>query len=479
MTRLTLPRIVFAILFSNAFLITGEAQISRAEKGKLLMNDPRPNVSSSLSTAAPVTHQRFRTFDGTINNIRNIATARWGAADIPFFKELPAAYGFADPKNAMGGEFRPTARKISNILIDEPVTRFTTKKLSTLVYQWGQFLDHEMTLTPTGTTEYVPIKLPPDEKIFTEEISFYRSVARPGTGVGNSVRQQSNMNTAWIDGSVVYGSDPARARWLRKFINGKLKTSAGNLMPYNTINGELSSAIDPNAPGMANDGNKTIKTFVAGDERAAKNPVLASIHTIFVREHNRICDRLVAEGIRNDELIYQMARKEVGALIQAITYQEFLPALGVRLSLYSGYKDYVRPDIMNTFATAGYRLGHTMVADDVLLLATTDQFNANSMIDVNQARELLSRLPDEYSREYYEGIICERHGKSILGTNNPEREYIAYEWMTEAMDHYENAERLRPSGNDDALLRWNTCVRLINLYHLVPRKETYVESQLE
>ena len=75
--------------------------------------------------------------------------------------------------------------------------------------------------------------------------------------------------------------------------------------------------------------------------------------------------------MRNDEQMYQIARKIVGAEIEAITYQEFLPALGITLQPYSGYKDNVRPDIMNSFATASYRLGHTMVSDDVLLVITT------------------------------------------------------------------------------------------------------------
>lgn len=115
----------------------------------------------------------------------------------------------------------------------------------------------------------------------------------------------------------------------------------------------------------------------------------------------------------------------------------------------------------------------------ILLLATTDQFNQSSLVDVKKAKELLSRLPDEYSRQYYAGIICERQGKSALCTNNPEREHIAYEWLSDAMDHYEKAESMRPTGNDDALLRWNTCARLIVHHHLEPRKERYVEQQLE
>jgi hypothetical protein len=114
-----------------------------------------------------------------------------------------------------------------------------------------------------------------------------------------------------------------------------------------------------------------------------------------------------------------------------------------------------------------------------LLLANTDQFNTASMINITQARQLLTKLPDEYSREYYAGIICERQAHSVLATGNPEREFIAYEWLADAMDHYEKAEHERPSGNDDPILRWNTCVRLIQHHNLTPRTERYVEQQLE
>ena len=313
-------------------------------------------------------HNKYRSYNGKYNNVSTFQTSNWGAADIILFREMPAAYGFSDPMNAMNGVNRPSAREISNVLIDEPVTVFNTRELSTLVYQWGQFLDHEITLTPTDTIESVPILLPDDEIVFTENIPFTRSEFRKDLGFQNSVRQQINLNTSWIDGSVVYGSDATRARWLRTFSKGKMKTSSGDLLPYNTVNAELTGPVDPNAPSMKNDNGGTTKTFVAGDVRAAENPVLLAIQTLFVREHNRICDRLLREGQRDDEQIYQLARKEVGALIQAITYQEFLPALGITLQPFSGYRDYIRPDITNTFATAAYRLGHTMVSDDVLVL---------------------------------------------------------------------------------------------------------------
>jgi hypothetical protein len=120
----------------------------------------------------------------------------------------------------------------------------------------------------------------------------------------------------------------------------------------------------------------------------------------------------------------------------------------------------------------------------IMLLAVTDQFDEMASHDVNQARQLLPRLASEYDRSYYGGIICERQGKSILAKDIPDSKFIAYEWLREAMDHYEKAEKIRPSGNDDSILRWNTCARLIMRNQLRARdeerrEERYVEQQLE
>jgi peroxidase len=354
------------LLLLTTFNMRTLAQSKKDIAGRLFVNPPRQSPPRDRNHPPFFLHQAFRTYDGTGNNVSSLQAFEWGATDIALFREIPAQYGASDPNNALAGVNRPSPREISNVLVDEPVTHFNERELSTFVYVWGQFIDHDMSLTPTGTTEYVPIPLPKDEVVFTEEIPFYRSEVRAGTGTGNP-RQQSNLNTSWLDASMVYGGDSVRARWMRTFSNGKMKTSAGNFLPWNTITGEFSAPIDPNSPDMTNDGGKTIKTFIAGDVRAAEHPGITGLHTLFVREHNRICDRLVKQGLKNDELIYQLARKEVGALIQAITYQEFLPAIGIKLSNYTGYKASVRPDITNIFATAGYRIGHTMVADDIFL----------------------------------------------------------------------------------------------------------------
>lgn len=351
---------ILGILLNIVTLQAQTQQLSDGLPGRFDQN--RRNTPGPVST-----QPAFRSYDGTNNNISR-TKAEWGATNIALAREIPAEYGATDTKNAMGGTSRPSARQISNAICDEPVTTFSSKNLSAYVYVWGQFLDHDMVLTPSSTTESVPITLPANETLFTVPISFSRSTIFPGSGI-NTQRQQMNLNTAWIDGSVVYGSDSVRASWLRTKVNGKLKTSTGNNLPWNTLNGQSTGALDATAPSMANDGNHTIKTFVTGDVRGAEHPGISGLHLIFVREHNRICDRLRTQGVTNDEEIYQKARKEIGALIQAITYQEFLPAMGITLNNYSRYNSAVQPDILNSFATAGYRIGHTQVAD---LLAMRD-----------------------------------------------------------------------------------------------------------
>lgn len=114
-----------------------------------------------------------------------------------------------------------------------------------------------------------------------------------------------------------------------------------------------------------------------------------------------------------------------------------------------------------------------------MLLAITDQFGHSSLGDINRAKELLKQLPDEYDRQYYAGLIYERQGKSKLGKSISDGGDTAYEWLRDAMDHYEKAEAVCPPGKVDAILRWNTCARLIMHYHLKPRNEPYTELPLE
>ncbi|MGK0365924.1 MAG: peroxidase [Saprospiraceae bacterium] len=309
-----------------------------------------------------------RTADGTCNNIVSEETTEWGATDIAFAREMYPAYGAPDFLNDMAGNCRLTPRAISNIVCAQEEEDVPSPRgLSSMVFTWAQFIDHDITLTPEGEMEYVPVLLPSNEPLFVLPIPFLRSEVFEETGE-TTPRQQENLITSWLDGSQVYGSDEERAAWLRTFSQGKLKTSAGNLLPYNTLDTSAEGEIDPDAPSMAGDGGGTSIVFVAGDVRANEQPGLTSLHTIFVREHNRICDQLIANGMNNEEQIYQTARKRVGAYIQSITYNFFLPAMGVDVAPYMGYNSELQPDMSNMFATAAYRLGHTMVTTEILLI---------------------------------------------------------------------------------------------------------------
>jgi putative SOS response-associated peptidase YedK len=106
-----------------------------------------------------------------------------------------------------------------------------------------------------------------------------------------------------------------------------------------------------------------------------------------------------------------------------------------------------------------------------LILALTEQFD-NDASCVPEAWGTVARLSDDYERAYYSGIVHERRAKSRLRHGMPGCGPLAYQWLRDAMTWYEKAEAIRPAANDDALLRWNACARLIMRdHHLVPPTE--------
>jgi hypothetical protein len=106
-----------------------------------------------------------------------------------------------------------------------------------------------------------------------------------------------------------------------------------------------------------------------------------------------------------------------------------------------------------------------------LLLALTDRFTKGYGVSDTQARELLGRIKSEYERAYYSGIVAERRAKVKLTQNTPDCRFQAFDLFQEAMTWFEKAEKIRPPGHDDALLRWNTCARIIERNKLVQREE--------
>lgn len=106
-----------------------------------------------------------------------------------------------------------------------------------------------------------------------------------------------------------------------------------------------------------------------------------------------------------------------------------------------------------------------------LILSLTDQFQqGGGSHAVRRAKEQLGSLPGDYARAYYAGLVAERQGRAHLQHGGMERTF-AYEALHEAMQHYEQAEALKPAGVDDAILRWNACVRTIERESLQPRRD--------
>ncbi len=315
-------------------------------------------VATTLTAVAGVGD--WRSIDGTNNSL---AHPDMGAAETPLARL--AGHMYDDFVSAPSGTDRPSAREISNVVADQTTAGLNEDGLSDFVWLWGQFLDHDIDLTEGASpAEPFDIEVPHGDPFFDpgatgrQTIGFNRSAWKPGTGTSRTnPRRQMNGITSWIDASNVYGSDAARADALRAGA-GKLRMSRGKLLPRNTR-------------GLPNAGGTGAHLYLAGDVRANEQVGLTAMHTLWVREHNRLAKKTRAAnpGLSSKE-IYQRARAKVGALMQSITYNEFLPALlgPGALRPYRGFNASVDGSIAQEFSTAAYRFGHSMVSPQLLRL---------------------------------------------------------------------------------------------------------------
>ncbi len=374
--------------------LSGEASALRLQLGSLGLNLADARIDGGTHTWSDIEldwesgdsvavgleefpqHFTPRAFDGRRNNADN---PTWGSAGTALLKLAADAYadGVSTP-----AEGRPNARTVSNLVAAQDGSVPHSLQGSDIVWQWGQFIDHDITLSLDNTDEAFPIAVPSGDSVFdpasTGEmtIQLHRSASDASTGTGtDNPRRQINALTAFVDGSQVYGSDRARASALRTNDGtGKLITSGeGKFLPYN-------------AQGLENEGGAhRTNLFVAGDLRVNEQIGLIAMHTLFVREHNRLADLIADENsdLSGDE-IYELARKIVGAEIQNITYSEFLPLLlgSDALGTYEGYDPDVDPTIASEFSAAAYRVGHTLLSPNLHLL---DDDGASSHVGLRDA----------------------------------------------------------------------------------------------
>ncbi len=331
----------------------------------------------------------YRNIDGSNNNVNN---PEMNTIDTPLLRLASADY--SDGISALAGTARLSPREISNIILAQSELVPNPKNASDFLWQWGQFLDHDMDITEGSVpAETADIPVPAGDVFFDPSnlgdvvMSFNRSYydVHSGTGTDNP-RQQNNEITGWIDASNVHGSDEDRAAALRALDGtGKLKTSAGNLLPFN-VN------------GLGNAGGPSETLFLAGDVRANEQAALSAMHTLFVREHNRLAEKITQKNadLSGDE-VYEQARRIVAAQMQVITYQEFLPVLLGRnaLSRYRGYKPEVDATISNEFSTAAYRLGHSLLSPKILRLDENGNEVAQGHLALREAFFAPHRIIDE------------------------------------------------------------------------------------
>ncbi|KFQ62161.1 Thyroid peroxidase, partial [Pelecanus crispus] len=332
---------------------------------------------------------------------------RWGASNTALARWLPPAYedGLSqprgwDPSVQYNGVQLPLVREVTKKIIHASNEAVTEDNLySDIIMVWGQYIDHDIAFTPQSTSRTTfltgmecqmtcekqnpcfPIKVTTNDTLTAgmDCLPFYRSSPACGTGdhgtlFGNlsalNPRQQINGLTSFLDASTIYGSTPAVENKLRNFTSkeGLLRVNVkyyDNHREYLPFTDQIPSpcAQDPNA----SEGER-IECFMAGDSRSSEVTSLAAMHTLWLREHNRLARAL--KNINSHwtaETVYQEARKIVGALHQIITLRDYIPkiigtdAFNLYIGLYTGYDPTMNPTVSNVFSTAAFRFGHATI----------------------------------------------------------------------------------------------------------------------
>ncbi|KAA0203707.1 Peroxidase-like [Hyalella azteca] len=398
----------------------------------------------------------YRTIDGSCNNIRN---PRWGQAKTALNRILPAHYedGVFEPRGGISGRQLPSARvvSISNVAdVDMPDPELTLS-----VMQMGQFIDHDLTSVPIfrfGNESGIqccndgafvdpsmthpacfPVEIPTDDPFFSRFgrrcMNFVRSMPTQNENCTFGSAQQMNQITHFLDGSNVYASSVEDERSIRAGRGGLLNVQGPALLPA-----------DPSASENSCDAlNRGFDCFLAGDNRVNEQPDLAVIHTIFMREHNRLALQLAKINPQwDDETLYQEARRINVAQMQHIIYNEWLPIIlgkdcmvnNLMLPRPDGFsRDYdpnVNAAIRNEFAAAAFRFGHTLVQGMFQLFGKNHQptekvqlhehFNSPHLLYTpGKLDEFLRGLAKQPIQKFDNFVTEDLTNRLFQGMNNP------------------------------------------------------------
>ncbi|XP_068191410.1 eosinophil peroxidase [Antennarius striatus] len=355
----------------------------------------------------------YRTITSVCNNLKN---PRQGASNTPFARFLPAQYsdGISKPigfrNQTFNNVFLPLVRQVSNNILpttDAGVVNDT--EFSHMVTLFGQWNDHDLTFTPFSpsirsfsnglncedsceqTDPCIPIQIPRNDPRLPVGpdscLPAFRSAPVCGTGTSAfnfgqepNKREQINALTAYLDLSQVYGSEDKLAQYLRNLtndggllrVNTQFKDNNRELLPFHPLEVKMCAT----RRRVTNDTNaEEVPCFIAGDVRVDENIALTSIHTLFMREHNRLARQLKRINPQwSSETLYQEARKIMGAYTQIFVLRDYLPhivgdeAIRTKLGRYPGYNPNVDASITNVFATAAYRFAHLAIQPNLFRL---------------------------------------------------------------------------------------------------------------
>uniref|UniRef100_A0A674MWK8 Myeloid-specific peroxidase n=1 Tax=Takifugu rubripes TaxID=31033 RepID=A0A674MWK8_TAKRU len=346
-----------------------------------------------------------------INIYRTITSQRFKTRTSLDHQQLPAPAGRPGEgraaaccgERAINAALFPQVRQVSNNILrttDDGVVN--DSQFTHMVTLFGQWNDHDLTFTPfspsirsfsngldcTESCERsepcIPIPIPPGDPRFTDGpdncIPAFRSAPVCGTGYSAynfggeaNKREQINALTAFLDLSQVYGSEDKLALYLRDLtndggllrVNSEFRDNGRELLPFHPLNVNMCAT----RKRVTNDTNaREVPCFIAGDVRVDENIALTSIHTLFLREHNRLARELKRLNPQWDsETLYQETRKIMGAYTQVFVFRDYLPhivgteAMRRQLGRYPGYNPKVDPSIANVFATAAYRFAHLAI----------------------------------------------------------------------------------------------------------------------